>query len=135
MYKIDCLPNHYPFFCQRMAAKCLLRLPGPFILCRCAAGQRGPEPRRIRSWEKPLLALKEPLYMHGTSFLIATPPTQSKTAVVWIHHFLCLLLHCYELSYACSVLCSDKLNSDTSTLCERPFLPPSYSPWRGTGVI
>ena len=68
-------------------------------------------------------------YMHGTSFLIAIPPTQSKTAVVSIHHFLFLLLSSYVLSYACSIFCSDKPNSDTSTLCERPFPPPSYSPW------
>ena len=50
-----------------------------------AIWHQGPLSRRITRRENPFLTLK-------ASFLVPTQPTQTKTAVEWIHYFLCLLL-------------------------------------------
>ena len=52
--------------------------------------------QQIRRREKPLLTFKDKELM--------PMPTQAKTFMKWIHHFLCLL---FLMNYACSLFCSD----------------------------
>ena len=43
------------------------------------------------------------------------------------HRYINFFVCCYFLNYA--VFSSDQLKSETSTLCQSPFLPPTNSPW------
>ena len=86
--------------------------------------------RIIRRREKPLLTMERilsfHLYKELTSFLVTAQPTPSKTALEWIHHFLCLvlltelgvqiflLLICVEASFSLCLILFDIRNAPTA---------------------
>ena len=70
--------------------------------------------------------------MHGTSFLATARPTQEKTAVNWLHNFLCQLLHVELFSVYFALT---NLNQKLSFCAKACFSLPLILPALHIGIV